>query len=212
MSTLVLTPTKHAQLQSNLPNLNQSGDSLDVLAIRNQATVILRHVLTFSLASLPVGATVTSAKLYLYYFDLIGGGGLAFRVHKITQAWIESQVTWNSYSDNNRWVIPGGDFNPNYTQADAPDLFTSGLANTLDVLALFNWTEDVIADFIFKFVAETEISPGNSEYQWDTRLFFKNSPPKLYLIYEGPAPRSLDPGTKPAPTRTLTAERSLAIV
>jgi hypothetical protein len=53
-----------------------------------------RAMLRFDLASLPVGATVTSAVLYLNLNS--GGAGLVTGAYKVTADWAEGTATWNN--------------------------------------------------------------------------------------------------------------------
>ena len=187
MPTLTLTPTKHAQLDKASPDFNLSGDS-DVLAIRNQLTPTagtLRHVLTFSLATLPAGAAVATAVVNLYYEDQSPASNqVAFRVHQLTKAWVEAEVTWNRYNAANLWATAGGDYNAASASGTTLGVFTSGLAQTLNVKALITWGTDTLADFIFKFLTETEDAATDTETHWDTRLFFNNKAPELVITYD----------------------------
>lgn len=66
--------------------------------------------LLFSLASIPVGATSTSATLTL---QCVSGeaGATTVSAYDITQtAWTESGLTWNTYDGSNNWGTAGGDF------------------------------------------------------------------------------------------------------
>ena len=189
MTTLTLTPTKNAQLQhgtSGTEDTNVSGAVADVLSIRNQNPAVgevLRHIVSFDLSTLPPKALVTAATLKLYSYDYSGPTGVTFRVYQITQPWVESEVTWNSYKTGSLWATAGGDYGTGYAEDTTLAAWEAGLANTLDVLSLITWHVDPTADFIFKFATELEPTLTYTEAQWDSRLGYFTSPPELVIEY-----------------------------
>ena len=187
MATLTLILSKKAQLQhgvSGADDINVSGANAVPLAIVNVDPAlgdVLRHVMTFDLATLPANAVVTAAVVNLYDYEFSGPTGVTFRIHKITQAWVEAQVTWNSYSPGNSWATAGGDFDSANVEDTTPASSVSGLANTLDVLALFDWDNDTIADMMVKFATELEPLATDTEAHWDDAG--ANKPAELVITY-----------------------------
>ena len=53
------------------------------------------------------GATVISAKLYLYCYNVFGSHTVS--VYRMLQNWIESQVTWNKWDNSNSWHEAGAE-------------------------------------------------------------------------------------------------------
>ncbi len=62
-----------------------------------------RGLLQFNLSDIPPDATITSATLYLY--EQSTKASQITYIYRVTTAWNESGVTWNS-----PWQNPGGDF------------------------------------------------------------------------------------------------------
>ena len=112
-----------------------------VLFVENYSTNYGTEVYTFindytaatfkavSISSINASActgTITSAKLYLYYYDHAGGTdgvGLSTRTCKLTRSFVEGQATWTIYSTGNNWTTAGGDYvtsNPSCGSAIIP--------------------------------------------------------------------------------------------
>jgi hypothetical protein len=83
---LRLEPVADTQIASTSPNANFGGTPL--LRVGNA----LRSLLRFDLSALPVGATVTSAVLYLNLDS--NGAGLLTGAYQITADWAEGTATW----------------------------------------------------------------------------------------------------------------------
>ena len=72
-----------------------------------------RSLLRFDLANgLPDGSTLEAANLVLTISNPYGGNPNAevMNVYRLTQAWTEFGVTWNSYDGTNPWTSAGGDY------------------------------------------------------------------------------------------------------
>ncbi|MDJ0793003.1 MAG: DNRLRE domain-containing protein [Woeseiaceae bacterium] len=87
-----------------------NGASAD-LASNSQTSELLRTLLQFDLARLPVGARVLSAELQLNLEQSLGAADTV-SVHRITRSWSENGVTWISRDGSTDWSTPGGDFDP----------------------------------------------------------------------------------------------------
>ncbi len=89
---------------------NGSRDRMTITGFGSSA--VQRGYLRFDLSSIPAGAQITSATLYLYSYDptqSIGSGG-EYGAYPATLAWSDNSVTWNNASSGVGWTIPGGDF------------------------------------------------------------------------------------------------------
>ena len=104
-----------------LANKNASdnfGACNDFLVGSRSASEISRAIMKFNLSSLPVGATITSAKLTM---TKTGGNNAiaSFGMHRITQAWTEglggcggstAASNWNQRQTGTSWASAGGSF------------------------------------------------------------------------------------------------------
>ncbi len=106
----------------------------------------MRAVLRFDLSSVPWGATVDSATLWLYGLAGSKGGDVHYDVHALADnTFVEDQVTWNRYTTSGTWTTPGGDF-LSYSFAYGTFATTTGWKAT-DVTRLVDlWVEGKIVN------------------------------------------------------------------
>ncbi len=71
-----------------------------------------RPVLRFDLSSLPVGAVIDGAVLYLYQYTDADGTSVVISVHEVIASWTEADVTWDDRNAVSAWASPGGDYDP----------------------------------------------------------------------------------------------------
>ena len=83
------------------------------IRIDSEAVRSMRIVLRFDLSSVPWGATVDSANLWLYGIGGSKGGDVYYDVHAlVNNTFAETEVTWNRYNTTGTWITPGGDYDP----------------------------------------------------------------------------------------------------
>jgi len=109
MGQLTLQPDaaagKDAYLNEPTPDTNYGGGSVQMKGIVNSK----RHsILEFDISSIPAGATIDSATLFL---SEQGGAQLTTgELVRMTQAgWVELEATWNQYANGSNWTTSGGD-------------------------------------------------------------------------------------------------------
>jgi len=88
---------------------NYSTD--DYLQLGYTGSSIKRAVIKFDVSALPSNASVKAAFITLYVSSGINSGSPSFAFYRLTNIFVESQVTWNSYYTGNLWTTPGGDYN-----------------------------------------------------------------------------------------------------
>ena len=71
-----------------------------------------RVLLRFDLTSVPTGAVVHDAVLWLYLKNGGRATPFAYNVYSVTNPWVETESSWNFYSVGNRWATDGGDYDP----------------------------------------------------------------------------------------------------
>jgi len=105
-----------AYIWEKSPDTNYGSDTY--LELGGKFGKAQRSIIRFDLSSLPAGSTVTSAKLYLYFYAATGSPNFNIGAHRVNHGapnyetgWTEAGVTWNKYDGTNNWGTAGGDFN-----------------------------------------------------------------------------------------------------
>ncbi len=123
-----------AYLDEDEEDKNLGGDS-KLAVSRRDGSDQRRSLLRFDLSAIPFGSEVHSAELELH---LASGSGSAvpIDVFRVTERWIENEVTWDERSSGVAWSNPGGDHDPapSATVLVGPD---SGEHYSGDVTSLF---------------------------------------------------------------------------
>jgi hypothetical protein len=162
------------------------GDG-ETLTIIDRDGYIERSILEFDLSSMPYGATIISAVLYIYYYGNNGWSpeGETVYAYKLTRTdWVEAQATWNSYKTGSAWTTPGSDYvtsNPSGGSAVMPGAF--GWVS-FNVLAIVNdaITNSNPAEFLCKY--ETESGDRREAYFHSNGYTTDTSKcPKLVITY-----------------------------
>lgn len=97
------------------------------------AGVKLSNLLSFSLSSLPTGATLNSITLTLTTAsaDPSTDNSVTLNLYATTKPFVVNQATWNFASTGNSWTTPGGDYNASTllsTLTTDPTATTAGTA------------------------------------------------------------------------------------
>ena len=148
-TTIILRPDATAGKDALLHGLvsevnNNYGDTPDFYAAAwtfSGVPGVIRSIVEFDLASVPANASITSSKLSLYARDNTDGIGQHSTLsgpndcwlERITSAWVESTVTWNtqpSTTTHNRVMLPASTSpTQNYTDIDVTALVQDMIDN-----------------------------------------------------------------------------------
>lgn len=100
-STVIYTTTGDASIESDAPSVNFGNITYTITGtLEADYSVTCRSLYGFNLGTLPVGTTVSSATLSLYYWGYGAGtndpygSGHYWDIVRITSAWSEYTVTW----------------------------------------------------------------------------------------------------------------------
>lgn len=177
-------PGKDNKLHLSFPTTNKGSDVN--LAVEGTAIYLLRSLLEFSLAGLPVGAVLSAADLMLYWLsDIINSPvGRTYWAYRLTRTdWVELESCWSYYKGTTGWTAAGGD----YTTDDGASVVIPADYGwiTWDVLdqVLYAQTEEIAAEFLIRDNVETETTRyggifHSNDYTDDTDLC-----PKLVVTY-----------------------------
>ena len=117
-------------LRQNNPQNNFGGD--DELKSRNAQNSAERTVIQFNLSPIPQNSVLVSAKAWLFVLDS-DPSGQHVNVHRITDGWTESDVTWDNTS---------ADFDSSVSGSFTPTTQGAGIVVDLTGLAQ-EWTDGV---------------------------------------------------------------------
>ena len=98
--TVTLNPNQDSFVRQDSGGNDNYGSSSD-LRVRSNGRFYWseqrnnRTYVQFDLSSIPSGSTINSAELRLYMYDA-PNQNRTYRVHRVTQSWGETTITWNN--------------------------------------------------------------------------------------------------------------------
>ncbi len=137
-TTLTLQPDavagKDAEVCYIVPDKNYGdSDKMSPYAwTQNGDLNIVRELIQFDLSAIPANATITSAKLSLYFNPYYTGvtqhnGDNAIWIQRVTTPWDEDKVTWNNQpsvtTTNQIGIVQSTSAKQNYPDLDVTELF-----------------------------------------------------------------------------------------
>ena len=180
--TLALQPGsegKDAFIEGESGHQDHNKEDDRDLKVSGESGKEYRALLQFDLSAIPSGSTIRSAVLELH-LNTSGASNDSIRVHRITQDWTESEVTWLERRNGRDWDTAGGDYD--LSQAAAFDAGTVGW-RSVDIATLAQgWLDGSYANYGLLLVPE--VAPGN-----DTNEFTSSDDgdaslhPKLTITY-----------------------------
>jgi hypothetical protein len=107
MAHRILNATEAVHIDVNSPTGNLEGvtPQLDV-GEYNAGTDKRRSLIQFDFSSLPPGAVITAVTFQIYLStSVLSDNNRTIRAYRLKRNWVENEVTWNSYSSGNSWVL-----------------------------------------------------------------------------------------------------------
>jgi len=104
--------TLPASADSRILSFSPTGNGATTyLSVYNTPGNVQRTAIAFDLASIPAGQQVTSATLRVYGSPFSSAsGGTTISVWRLTESFVETQVTWNNRQTSTPWTTVGGSF------------------------------------------------------------------------------------------------------
>lgn len=179
--TLTLRPTGDAWIRQDTPRENH-GKDLDLHEYPWSPSSSQRSLIRFDLSALPQGAVITAANLKLRELTTYGRS-TTIAVHRLTQDWTETGVTWAKTNGSANWQSAGGDFNPTPTAQNLiswdPNTFPKS-----DTWDLLSDVRDFGAGKAMNYGWLLKANPeDNSQYYWTFHSKENTVPPELEVTY-----------------------------
>ena len=196
----ILLSTKAADLQQGQPNYNH-GSHWDI-AVRWHATIANYHYRTlieFDLAQIiPQQASqIVQARLRVSFAGALNHHSdavLSICCHRVTAAWVEPEVTWNSRQAGTPWSNPGADFAASPIDTiPSPDNPSGWGTDWYDITQLLkDWLDATYPNYGLLLKLETESGLQWVQYQSDDSAEPEQYKPALVVDYEDAAPAADD--------------------
>jgi len=147
-------------------NTNFNGTTFLINGFSNSQR---RPVIKFDLSSIPITARITSANISLTFASTfsptVGVNPFPATIYAVTQLWIETEVTWNSYATATLWTTAGGDFTVAGSDPTFPNTFTDGVIYPAGTVIASNAITSLVQSWV--------ITPSGNLGM----IFFPNSSP-----------------------------------
>jgi len=169
------------------------------------ATNVQRPIVKFDLSSIPTSTTISSATLYLYAYDEAGLRGSTgyYGVYRLTQAWADTQVTWNNATSSITWTTPGGDIEAS-PDATSPKQAVAGVWYPFDVTSrVQNWIATP-ANNMGWVVRCTDENLHNQDLFYQSEAADTDHRPTLVVVMQQAAPTFVAAGTVASGTGAIT--------
>lgn len=180
-TTTTLYALRDSFLDSTSPQA-AGGDS-SVLYV-GKGNNIQREIIMFDISALGSQAKITSATLYLYKHPF-GEGSSLLGIHRVVNAWTESNVSWVSRGNETDWDTAGGDFSPDPSSVQQISASESQSWVGWDVtndLTYFLLYPDQSFGWIIK--DEDETATVGTQWVFSSKEGTESERPMLEVVYE----------------------------
>jgi hypothetical protein len=165
-------------------------------------------------STIPAGASITSARLYLTLKSPGGASNRTLTVYRVTQSFLEREATWYNYRLGAAWASPGGDLAETFGARSVGSAV--GTAVDFDVTDLVRRT--VSGDFGSRYTRLALVDDGSAaddSYRgfWSSRATDGSRHPRLVITYGTGASDTTAPTvavTAPGPGATVSGTVALA--
>lgn len=173
--TTVLTTVADAAIYSNQPN-NSFGTATN-LETKPTSSNPINSLIRFDLGSIPANVTITCAALQLYQTS-VPNNGQNINLYRLTNAWTETQATWNQRQTGASWNTAGGDFDSALVASFVPN--TANQRVNLTSLAQFWLGNPGLNNGL---LLQAQDVGNNANITYASRENGSNPPPRLAVEY-----------------------------
>jgi len=173
--------TRDSWLNSDYPTTNYGAD----VSAHLQYVTPDRQLHSFDLSSIPSNATITSATLSFYVYQ-VSGGTPNVSCYRVLKQWDEMQATYNNRLTGTAWGTPGLLSGTDYYAtaiATSGNISAAGWANFTVTSQVQSWVNGSQTNYgvMYKLSTTGHLRTYMSEYTTDTSLR-----PKLQISYTTP--------------------------
>ncbi len=166
VTSVTLMATQDAWIDQDDPDDNAGSDT--TLRVRPDKDRERRILIQFNLSPIPSTTTVSRATLYLN--EQNRKSQQIIYIHRVTQPWTESDVTWKQHTSSTMWENPGGDYYASAYASFTPDATGQ---RAIDVISLAQyWVTNPSSNFGMllrstgsggevRFSSREDSAPGN---------------------------------------------------
>ena len=199
-SQQILLSMKAADIQQGQPDSNH-GSHADIAVRWNDSIANYRYrtLIEFDLAQLiPQQASqIVQARLRVSFNGALNNhSDTAYNIscHRLTAAWLEAQVTWNSRQTGTPWGTAGGDFaSPAIVTISSPDNPSGWGTDYFDITQLLkDWLNGAYQNYGVILKCEVESGLKWAVYESDDSTQAEQYKPALVVDYEEAAPAADD--------------------
>jgi uncharacterized repeat protein (TIGR01451 family) len=116
--SVCLNSTQDAYFHEDAPDHNHSTDK--EMLVSPQVSKRARSVIKFDLAAIPPASNIITSTLFLYEENKRNNQTVF--LHRLTNSWLEAQVTWDNRLAGSPWTSPGGDYSVGPEASFSPNL------------------------------------------------------------------------------------------
>jgi len=199
-SQQILLSTKAADIQQGSPDANH-GSHADIAVRWNDSIANYRYrsLIEFDMAQLiPQQASqIVQARVRVSFNGALNNhSDAAYNIscHRVTAAWVEAQVTWNSRQTGTPWGTAGGDFaSPAEVTISSPDNPSGWSTDYFDITQLLkDWLNGAYQNYGVILKCEVESGLNWAVYESDDSTQAEQYKPALVVDYEEAAPAADD--------------------
>ena len=139
-------------------------------------------IMDYNISAIPLGNTITSAKLQVYVNDSFGTSNITVKAYRVTSEWIERQATWSNRTNSVLWFSAGGDYNSAELSAVNISNQSGKYYNFTITNAVKGWVNGSYNNYGIILIAPDSVA-GNYTYFTSSNDTNNAQKPKFFIDY-----------------------------